>query len=191
MQPTEFSKCACRHCQGHIEFPAGAGGQTIACPHCGQLTDLPAVIPAAGKFPWRRGAIALLVLVTATIGLLGLKKSRMISPPETMISPATNAPVALPADEATTNGFAIAAFKLEKTAGSSLVYVTGSVRNLNAQQRFGVKIIFNLLDTNQAAVGNASDYAPTLEAHGLWKFKALVMESKAATASLNSIREDQ
>ena len=45
--------------------------------------------------------------------------------------------------------------------------------------------------TNGLAAGKAADYAPTLEKNGVWKFKALVMESKAASASLNSIREDQ
>lgn len=131
------------------------------------------------------------LVVGAVMVMLVVKKSALVAAPEKIISPATNAPVALLSDELTTNGFALSAFKLEKTPGSSLVYVTGSVRNLSAKQRFGVKIIFGLLATNQTSVGTASDYAPTLDAHGQWKFKALVMETKAAVATLDSIREDQ
>lgn len=110
--------------------------------------------------------------------------------PVTATAPAP-APVVKPPEETTTNGFAISAFKLEKTPGSSLVYVVGTVRNLSDKQRFGVKAEFNLFDAKGASMGKASDYAGTLGSHGVWKFKALVMESKAAEARLDSVREDQ
>jgi hypothetical protein len=191
MQPTEFSKCECRHCKGHIEFPAAAGGETIPCPHCGQPTELPVAVKLIKKSA--RGLVVGMIacVIVAMAVMLVLKKSAMVSAPEKMILFITNAPVALPPDELTTNGFALSAFTLERAPGSSLVYVTGTVRNLDAKQRFGVKIVFELLATNQTSVGTASDYASTLEANGRWKFKALVMESKAAAARLNSIGEDQ
>lgn len=190
MQPTEFAKCNCRHCQGHIEFPTAAGGETIACPHCGEPTALPVAVKAGGSSR-RRLAIGMIAFtVGAMIVMLALKKTAVVAVPEQIISPVTNAPVA-PPDELITNGFGISTFKLEKTPGSSLVYVTGSLRNLDAKQRFGVKIVFGLLATNQTSVGTASDYAPRLEANGRWKFKALVMETKAAAATLASVREDQ
>ena len=192
MSQTEFSKCECRHCAGHIEFPAEAGGQTIACPHCGQPTELPA--PLTPKKSRRPLMIAIIVLlVAAAIGavMISLKLGGKVSVAEKNFSVATNLPAIKPPEETTTNGFAFSALKLEKTPGSSLIYVTGTIRNLNDRQRFGVKAEFNLLATNGAAAGKASDYAPTLEKNGVWKFKALVMESKAANATLNSIREDQ
>ena len=96
-----------------------------------------------------------------------------------------------PPVEQRTNDFAIAAIKLEKTPGSSLVYVTGKIRNLNSRQRFGVKIEFGLFDTNDTAVGKATDYQAMLESNGDWRFKAMVMESKAASARLNSVVEDR
>jgi uncharacterized membrane protein len=37
---TEFLKCPCVCCGGHIEFPANASGDTVLCPHCGQSTRL-------------------------------------------------------------------------------------------------------------------------------------------------------
>lgn len=135
--------------------------------------------------------IVLMVVVIIAAAILFLKRPAPVSVPEKIISAATNLPAAKVIEENTTNGFALAALKLEKTPGSSLVYVTGTIRNLNDRQRFGVKAEFALLATNGAAAGKASDYAPTLEKNGVWKFKALVMESKAASATLNSIREDQ
>ncbi len=135
------------------------------------------------------GMFACVVVVVAV--MLVLKKSALVSAPEKIVLSLPNAPAALAPDELATNGFALSTFKLERAPGSSLVYVTGTVRNLQVKQRFGVKIIFGLLATNQTSVGTASDYAATLEANGRWQFKALVMESKATTASLNSIREEQ
>ena len=130
-------------------------------------------------------------IVGIAMAFLFLKRPAPVSMPEKIISTATNPPAVKVVEENTTNGFALSALKLEKTPGSSLTYVTGTIRNLNDRQRFGVKAEFNLLATNGLAAGKASDYAPTLEKNGAWKFKALVMESKAASATLNSIREDQ
>ena len=130
-------------------------------------------------------------IVGIAMALLFLKRPALVSVPEKFFSVATNFPATKVVEEATTNGFALSALKLEKTLGSSLTYVTGTIRNLTDRQRFGVKAEFTLLATNGSTAGKASDYAPTLEKNGAWKFKALVMESKAASATLNSIREDQ
>jgi len=113
-------------------------------------------------------------------------------PPPVVTAPAK--PVAAPAQPADgehLHDFAISPAKLEKTPGSSLVYVTGKVRNLTSRQRFGVKIEFQLFDANHTAIGKATDYHPVLEPDGVWRFKALVMESKVATVRLHSITEDQ
>jgi hypothetical protein len=190
MPPVYFSKCECRHCAGHIEFPVQAGGETVACPHCGQPTELPTAAKAGKNF-LLVSVIALAIVIAATAGMIFLKKSAMNSAPGKNISSTTNAPVARPAEETMTNGFGVSEFKLEKTPGSSLVYVTGTARNLTAQQRFGVRIVFGLLDTNQIATGTAADYRPVLEANGRWNFKALVLESKAAAARLDSVREEK
>jgi hypothetical protein len=105
----------------------------------------------------------------------------------------TTAPVVSPQPQAValTNEFAILPYKLEKTPGSSLVYVTGIVRNLSDRQRFGIKLEFGLTDTNDTAVGSATDYQPVLEPHAEWHFRAMVMASKAASAQFKSIAEDK
>jgi ribosomal protein S27E len=198
MTKSEFSKCECRHCGGHIEFPTGAGGQSITCPHCGQAVELPgepvaaALEPSGYKSGW--GVVVLwVVIIAAAIGLIVMKRHYPApaagKAPEQSMAPA--APAAKPPAEMITNYFAISAFKLEKTAGNSLVHVVGTVRNLTDKQRFGVKVEFALLDAKGASVGKASDYAGALGPKGEWNFKALVMTSKAAAARLEAVREDQ
>jgi len=142
------------------------------------------------------GIIVLGVVVASIAGtFVFLKKSSVVSDPATVpekpVAQASPPPAVKPPEETTTNGFSISAFKLEKTPGTSLVYVVGTVRNLTDKQRFGVKAEFSLLDTNGASTGTASDYAATLAAHEVWKFKALVMESKVVEARLEAVREDQ
>jgi hypothetical protein len=94
-------------------------------------------------------------------------------------------------DETVTNDLAVSALKLAKTTNSTLVYVTGTARNLAAQRRFGLRLTFGLFDTNQSAIGTASDYCQILEANGTWNFKALVLESKAAATRLDSVHEEK
>lgn len=40
MSEVEFLKCPCKECGNNIEFPKSAAGNTVACPHCGQWTEL-------------------------------------------------------------------------------------------------------------------------------------------------------
>src|ERR1039458_10753794 len=40
MSDNIFVKGECRRCAGHLEFAAAAVGETVACPHCGQPTEL-------------------------------------------------------------------------------------------------------------------------------------------------------
>ncbi len=143
MANNAFAKGACPYCAGHLEFPVEATGQTIACPHCGQLIQLAVLAPAA---PPRRGSRGVLpgmilgmVLVIAAVGawlfwrppahsVAVLKAQPILAalPHPTAVS--TDAPTAAsePRTLALTNDFAILPFKLEKTPGSSLVYVTGT-----------------------------------------------------------------
>ena len=195
MNKSEFAKCECRHCAGHIEFPAGAGGQSIACPHCGQAVELPGeplttVLTKSRRLPGWISAILGILIATAAIGLFILKGPY----PAPSARKVPEIPAAIPkppAPETMTNNFAVSAFKLEKTTGNSLVHITGAVRNLTDKQRFGVKVEFSLFDAKGVLVGKASDYTGTLGAQGAWKFKAMVMASKAVEARFDAVREDQ
>src|SRR6185312_10720086 len=114
MTKPDFSKCDCRHCGGHIEFPAEAKGQTLPCPHCGQPTELTIAAREAGKNSPRLlvfAAVAVLVVGAAIgAGLILLKKPAPVPPPEKAVVPVTNQPVATAPDEImTTNSFAVSA----------------------------------------------------------------------------------
>jgi len=198
MSTDNFVKGECRACGGHLEFPAEAAGETIECPHCGKPTKL-----AAGAAPNQAGisrrkrlaiAVALFLAAVVPTLLLVLNKPHAAASSALVtkaVSTNTPAAPAVPADEIRTNDFAVSAIRLEKTPGSSLVYVTGKIRNLGDRRRFGVRVELNLFDKNARPIGLAKDYQPLLEPGAEWHFKAMVMESKVVSARLNSIHEDQ
>jgi hypothetical protein len=80
---------------------------------------------------------------------------------------------------------------LEKAKGSSLIYAVGTLRNTSAHQRFGIQMELDLLDAGGGKVGVAKDYRSVLEPGQEWHFRGLVLVSKAASARVRSIREDE
>jgi len=80
---------------------------------------------------------------------------------------------------------------LRKTSGSSLVYAIGTVRNESDQQRFGVTVELDLLDPAGKKIGTAKDYAKVIEPRKDWRFRALVVAPKTASAKLAKIREQE
>lgn len=207
MASRDFIKGECRRCAGHLEFPIEAIGQTVPCPHCGQPTELTAADPPGQTWGSRRvwlgmAVVAVLVATVAAGAFLTRRAAHhcgVSAPKPSTIAQSntpttsTTAPVVSsePPVQEQTNDFAILPFKLEPTPGSSLVYITGTVRNLSNRQRFGVKLEFGLLDTNNQPIGTATDYQSVLEPHADWHFKALVMASKVASAQFNSITEEK
>jgi hypothetical protein len=211
MSHPDFLKGECHHCAGHVEFPAEAIGQTVPCPHCGRPTELAPAAPPnktkGSRRAWRGIGLAVSLVAAGLAGAFLWRQTanhRSVSAskptpaaqsnaPAASAAVSTNAPVVSPQPQAQaqTNDFAIMPYKLEKTSGSSLVYVTGIVRNLSDRQRFGVKIEFGLSDSNDIPAGSATDYQSVLEPHAEWRFKAMVMASKAASARFNSIAEDK
>ena len=202
MSNPSYVKGECRACGGPLEFPAEGAGETVECPHCGRPTVLAAgrsAKPAAGggRRPWVWLSGAGVLAAGAAVYFLAVKPGRpgTATAPPVAAQPATNtapraaAVPAPPAYEEVTNEFGISRLTLEKTPGSSLVYVTGKVHNLAGRQRFGVKIELRLLDTNDLVIGRATDYDAVLEPNGDWGFQGLVMESKAVGARFGSIRE--
>jgi len=252
----KYLKCACRHCQGTIEFPAHGLGRAIPCPHCGQKTSLlgqvsasasadavwpapqnglapaPANLPTAESpeadanieppdepiRPARtalRVGLFLLVLCVAG-GALGFRlwQSTRHNPPggansdsilrrqhaataakpiranPSTAPPAASVPEPTPAPKALSD-LKAGAVKLEKTSGSSLVYAVGTLRNASAHQRYGVRIELALSTQDGRSAGTAKDYRAVLEPNQEWHFRALVLDSRADTARVASISEDE
>jgi hypothetical protein len=80
---------------------------------------------------------------------------------------------------------------LEKSKGSSLVYAVGVMRNESGHQRFGVNLELELADARGNKAGTAKDYRAVLEPRQDWRFRALVLDSKAVSAKVAAIREEE
>jgi hypothetical protein len=203
MTRTKYLKGDCQLCHGHIEFPAEAAGMTIDCPHCGKPTELLLATPPQEPLLPRRTIIWTVIAVTivalgfgAILVALNLTKKRIAlkmqqnaaqAPPV-----ATNTPPApVHEDPATSAGFRISAIKIDQTQGSSLTYAVGTLTNTTNRQRFGVKIELDLLDATGQKVATATDYQQVMEPNGKWQFKALCVDSKAKSAKLAVVKEDQ
>ena len=102
---------------------------------------------------------------------------------------ATNTAVAN--DTRELNEFQIGTITLKKAENGGLVHAVGTVKNETDRQRFGVKITLDLLDTEGAKIGSASDYLAILEPHQDWQFRALLTEPKAVKAKLTNIEEQK
>ena len=200
MNTTKYLKGVCSECGGHLEFPADSTGTTIDCPHCGKPTELLLALPSERpSLPRKRIVLTLLTIVLLALGLgaalVALNRAqnwiaRQKPPPPLPAGAAATAPP--PADDpAAKAGFQVTAINLEKTAGSSLIYAVGTLTNPSERQRFGVKIAIDLFDDAGQKLGVATDYQQVLEPKGKWQFKALVVDSKAASAKVASIKEDQ
>lgn len=104
-------------------------------------------------------------------------------------APAETAPV--PEDPQSQIGFVVSAVALEKAPGTSLVYAVGTIRNTSDRKRFGVKVELDLFDASEQKVGAATDYHQAMETNTAWEFKALVVNAKATSAKVATIKEDQ
>jgi hypothetical protein len=206
MSQTKYLKCECQHCGNHLEFPADAIGMAVDCPHCRQQTELTLSTPPELSAPAPKnmtwiiaGIVILLIGVIATVASFVVlnrlaKRNQRHTPVAVTKEPGTKrVSPAMPANgtgQISTNNFSVSQIVLEKAKGSALVYAVGTVKNDSPQQRFGIKVELDLFDADGLKVGAASDYQQILEPKAEWRFKALVLDPKAASATLASIKED-
>src|SRR5439155_13406554 len=87
--------------------------------------------------------------------------------------------------------FKVSKISLQKTAGSSLVYAIGTVRNNSDYQRFGVRIELDLLDASGKKIGSTKDYVKVIEPRRDWRFRALVLAPKTASVKVGQIKEEE
>ena len=79
-----------------------------------------------------------------------------------------------------------------KGSGSSLRYAVGTLKNDSDHARYGITIEVTLLDkNNQPLPTKASDYLQMLEPRKEWRFRAFVVDSKAVSAKISSVREEE
>jgi hypothetical protein len=199
----------CQHCGGPIEFPETDDASTVICPHCGKETLLSSGSDFTGP-PAQSGsnAVAIFIcfavvgLALMAIGALIIIKQKKNHAAQTEAIQTSSAPTNIPSSTTQTvaavaskpakalSDLKVGEFKLEKTKGSSLVYVTGILKNDSDYQRFGVKIEFNIFNRSETNIGTAQDYIGILEPRHDWQFRALVTDPKAASAKVASIKEE-
>lgn len=206
MADNQFLICDCPHCAGSIEYPAEGGGMVVPCPHCEASMSLPvpfapetpeeeaSVAPAGKSRGWTSWIIGL-VAVAAAAGVF-IVWPQFKPPPRPVTAwppPArTNAPP--PAHTVLTNlpeGLTVSEVLMEKAPAGTLVYVVGAVKNESTRQRFGVKVELDLFDNKNTKIGVATDYQPVIEPQAEWRFRALVLDAKAASARLAALKEEQ
>ena len=218
MNDSEYLRGCCDQCNGEIEFPAGAVGQTTACPLCGQSINLiaaivtPAVAAQPAKRGMGRGVVFALFGVVAIVAAVTVLFTRGPNSAETIPAPSTantNAPTA-PATASTGTAPAVETnsapssptkprslddlktgpISLEKAKNSSLVYAVGVLRNESDHQRFGVTVEVELTDARGNAAGTSKDYRAVIEPRQEWRFRALVLNSKATQGKVAQVREE-
>ena len=206
---TKFLKCPCDHCGGHIEFHAEGIGATIPCPHCARPTELALEIPAhliqrpgrgrkwfiAGAVILVVGAIAIVVILVTAQRLMKKTREkneefRRSALPAIRTNSTTKNNSQAPPTKAI-NGFSISPVTIDKAAGSSLAYATGTLKNDTDRQRFGVSVELEVLDSAGVKVGVAKDSAQIVEPRSEWKFRALIVPKNAASARVVGVKEQE
>jgi hypothetical protein len=204
MDETTYLKCSCPHCDGHIEYPASAAGQTVACPHCGTTEVLPGAVISPVR---KKGApFALIGMVGGgllAIGMIGALILHQIGVQKSSRNPivprSTQSTTAAPEQESPPDpaapkspaDFKISKIAFERKEGSGLIYAVGTVKNSSAHQRFGVKIELDLLDGGGQRIGTATDYTAVIEPRDDWSFRALINEAKVTSAKFARISEQE
>ncbi len=204
MNETNFLRCACQKCGGHIEFPEEGVGRIVQCPHCQQTTELSTstlltpVLDENKRFRRTLGPRLILigsslVLMTGIVGFFFLNNRS--SPPAVQ---KVSKPVSIAVKKKlpglkiskSSDNLRSSAIQLEKSHQGNLVYAVGSVENESDDQRFGVKIELELWDDQNSKIGTATDYISVIEPRASWRFRALVTEPRAMSAKIARIKEE-
>lgn len=186
----------CQHCGGLIEFHAESAGATADCPHCNQSTELLLETPVIEDSPVGTKMITFIVIVVLilTAGIIGasvaLKRAKRMRAEQEQLADKSILPKA-PADPFGQNGFRVSPVTLDIGNGSALIYAVGNIVNTSPRQRFGVKVELELFDELGAKVGVASDYQKVIEPGAEWRFRALVVDKKVATAKIFTVTESK
>jgi hypothetical protein len=210
MNEDEYLKGTCKECGNHIEFPPSAAGTTVACPHCGEWTELNADNAAVeeqptSKFPILLALIGCVVVVGAVGAFLFLRAhsknlaeapipapTKVVATPTNL--PPTNAalakPVVVEKKQKSLDDLKPSVVQLEKAKVGNLVYAVGTITNASEYQRFGVKVELELFNKNGKKIGSTTDYKDIIEPNREWPFHAMVLDPKTTSAKVSSVKEE-
>lgn len=199
-RPSHF-KCECHHCHGHLECPAEAAGQVIACPHCGKPTELPDILQppksaGAAKKLIVASVVLIALVVSSAIAILANKITernehirRVYAEAAKLAARQAAEAEARAKDPLAQAGWKVSPIALEKRPGSTIIHATGTLINETDRRRFGVRIKLDLFNVVEQKIGGANDYQAALEPHGRWQFSALVVDAQAVTAKVAAVEE--
>jgi hypothetical protein len=176
---------------------------TAECPHCSQETELLLARPKdEGGIPKR--IIAWTVVTALVLGgglgaaIYALKraerwaegKRQAITPVQTSNAAVANPVEPPPPDPIAQAGFRVSEIKLEKE--NSVVHATGTLENVSTNVRYGVRIEFDVLDSDGKKIGTTFDMnRETIDPKAKWTFHALVLGKKAASVRATKVSEQQ
>jgi predicted RNA-binding Zn-ribbon protein involved in translation (DUF1610 family) len=178
--------------------PAAKGSFSRECPGCGLEVSIKArTCPACGAvlregrgFNLKLALAAGLSVAVLAGGIFLLLRSGVLKRSDAPSTERTDAP-AKPTKPVKRSGrFEVVSHQIEKTPGTSLMYVTGSVLNDTDQQKFSVRVTFALTDKNGRPAGEATDYVTVIEPGETWNFRALILDSAAENARLVSLEAE-
>jgi hypothetical protein len=111
---------------------------------------------------------------------------------KTTKSPADSSPAAPPTSSGpkALSDLRTGGVTFEKATGSSLVYAVGSLTNASSHERYGVRIEVALTDAGGQSAGVAKDYRPLIGPGEVWRFRALILDSRARKGAVSNITED-
>ncbi|EEF62722.1 FxLYD domain-containing protein [Pedosphaera parvula] len=197
----------CPHCGNHVRLVAPATPITksdtpvspdLAPRKSSRLIALSGILGALiflvvlviGWFMWKHRQTTTTPVAPAVVAT----GSNEASSTATVPGPETNAisnPTVINKKAKSISDLTVGEIKLEKTKGSSLVYATGTLKNDSDYQRFGVRLELDILNANGKNLGTAQDYITVIEPRHDWQFRALVVDSKATSAKVHSIKEEE
>jgi ribosomal protein S27E len=191
MSDSEYFQTQCEHCGGAVEVLRASSGAKVSCPHCSREM----LISKRGlKGIWVGVLIALLIAAAAFAYVRYNKKPgsevRVSAPMVETNTPSTSSVAEV--KPKTRDDLKIGSVELEQPKGSGLRYAVGTLKNDSDHARYGINIELSLFDQRgQQLPRKASDYLQTLEPRKEWRFRALVLESKAVSAKVASVREEE
>ena len=166
----------------------------MPCPHCGESTPLNVTTGLTTTAKVLIVVWALVVIGPMVFLVVYHNRTKKNPPPvvSTSIGSTSNLTEGAPTNTyaQTLNNFGLSEVTLNKPNEGGLKFAVGTAQNLTDQQRFGVRIEFDLLDGSETKVGTASDYVGVIEPNASWHFKALVTERSAVKAVVREIKEN-
>jgi hypothetical protein len=132
------------------------------------------------------------IYVLCVLVAIGCKREPAAAPTQATAE-TTNAPAPnVEKKPKSSDDLKIGKVEIDQPKGSGLRYAVGTLKNDSDHSRYGITVELALLDkSNQSLPTKASDYLQMLEPRKEWRFRALVVDSKAVSVKVSSVREEE